>query len=569
MKDKEEFHRLLGEIDGWDAAEYSRIIGDFDFGRYVLRFNRVTVGPDAGPALFLVRVPQSTAGFPPRLFNTPVRRTALEDLLTRKLAAHIEASAHFDSVGVARRRISVSVPGQKILPRTSLVIADEYVEARIYIQLPVVNGRIDGESARAVFFEDLPQLVTAGLLFCNLDFDEVEQFVNAMEDADAIRQALPPRGLIGFVAAGSLLARQASSDLPDYHSAAPLSVADSTQTDVETPNAGPVKGLGIPTGITVILGDCYSGRVELIKAISAGIYNHVPGDGRELAITLPDAVYIPANPGRCVQRVDISAFAPARVNGGPSSAYTSGGADGFASQAAALIEALEIGARALLLDESESAPALLSCDTVAGGESGVVSLVERARSLVDEFGISLVVGVSTLARNWIAIADTVLQVKDFAVTNVTAAAKKSAGAVPVREIPAYDFAARLESSRWVVPGSIDSSVGRHDTVVSAPCTCKLVFGRSKINLGRVEQLADRSQTATIGLVLHYGRQRYLEEARPIREILDLIDRDLSTEGLECLSRDLRGDLARPRRYEIAAALNRLSTLRIARSESSG
>ena len=126
MKDKEEFYRLLGEIDGWDIAEYGRIIGDFDFGRYVLRFNRVSVEVDAGPTLFLVRVPQSTAGFPPRLFNTPVRRTALEDLLTRKLAAHIEASARFDAVGVARRRFSVSVPGQEILPRTSLVIADGY-----------------------------------------------------------------------------------------------------------------------------------------------------------------------------------------------------------------------------------------------------------------------------------------------------------------------------------------------------------------------------------------------------------------------------------------------------------
>jgi len=566
MKDKEEFYRLLGEIDGWDIAEYGRIIGDFDFGRYVLRFNRVAVEADAGPTLFLVRVPQSTAGFPPRLFNTPVRRTALEDLLTRKLAAHIEASARFDAVGVARRRFSVSVPGQKILPRTSLVIADEYVEARVYIQLPVLNGLIDGAAARDVFFEELPQLVASAMLFCNLDYSEVEQFVNAMEDADAIRQALSSRGLIGFVAAGSLLARIPDSDQPDYQHATPLSVAAPLQVEVETPNAGQVKGLGIPSGITVILGDCYSGRVELVKAIAGGIYNHIPGDGREMAIAMPDAVYVSADPGRSVQRVDISAFAPARVNGQSSSSFTATSADGFASQAASLVEALEIGARALLLDESESAPALLSSDPVTGGDSQVVSLVDRARNLVDEFGISIVVGVSTLARSWISIADTVLEVRDFAVANVTEAAKKKAGSVPARVVPAFDFAARLEASRWVVPGSIDSSVGRRDEVVCATTKHALVFGRASVNLARIEQLADRSQTATIGLVLHYGRQRYLTEARPIREILDLIDRDLSTDGLECLSRDLRGDLARPRRYEIAAALNRLATLRIARQE---
>ena len=566
MKDKEEFYRLLGEIDGWDVAEYARIIGDFDFGRYVLRFNRVAVEADAGPTLFIVRVPQSTAGFPPRLFNTPVRRTALEDLLTRKVAAHIETAARFDGEGVARRRFSVSMPGQKILPRTSLIMADEYVEARIYIQLPLAGGRIDGQAARDAFFEELPQLVTSAMLFCNLDDKEVEQFVNAMEDADAIRQALPSRGLIGFVAAGSLLARRSDSDQPDYQNATPLSVAAQVQAEVETPNAGAVKGLGIPAGITVVLGDCYSGRVELIKAIASGIYNHIPGDGREMAISMPDAVYVPANPGRCVQRVDISAFAPARVNGELSSAYTTFCADPFASQAAAVMEALEIGARALLFDESESAPAFLATDPVTGGEALVVSFAERARNLVDEFGLSIVVGVSTLARGWIAMADTVLEVRDFSVANVTEAAKKKAGSVPARDVPAFDFAARLESSRWVVPGSLDSSVGRRDEVVSAPSKRELVFGRSSVSLDRVEQLADRSQTATIGLVLHYGRQRYLEEARPIREILDLIDRDLSTDGLECLSRDLRGDLARPRRYEIAAALNRLPTLRIARHE---
>ena len=566
MKDKEEFYRLLGEIDGWDIAEYGRIIGDFDFGRYVLRFNRVAADVDAGPTLFLVRVPQSTAGFPPRLFNTPVRRTALEDLLTRKLAAHIEASARFDAVGVARRRFSVSVPGQKILPRTSLILADEYVEARVYIQLPLLNGLIDGAAARDVFFEELPQLVASAMLFCNLDYSEVEQFVNAMEDADAIRQALSSRGLIGFVADGSLLARRSDSDQPDYQHATPLSVAAQVQAEVETPNAGQVKGLGIPSGITVILGDCYSGRVELVKAIAGGIYNHIPGDGREMAISMPDAVYVSADPGRSVQRVDISAFAPARINGESSSTYTAHCADSFASQAAGVVEALEIGARALLLDESQSAPSFLSSDPVADGDSQVVSLVDRARALVDEFGISIVVGVSTLARRWISIADTVLEVRDFAVANVTEAAKKKAGPAPARDVPAFDFAARLEASRWVVPGSIDSSVGRRDEVVSAPTKHALVFGRASVNLARVEQLADRSQTATIGLVLHYGRQRYLDEARPIREILDLIDRDLSTDGLECLSRDLRGDLARPRRYEIAAALNRLPTLRIARQE---
>ena len=116
-----------------------------------------------------------------------------------------------------------------------------------------------------------------------------------------------------------------------------------------------------------------------------------------------------------------------------------------------------------------------------------------------------------------------------------------------------------------MPSSLDPSAGRHDAEIAAEGIDRLRFGRSTIDLSRLVQLADEHQAGTIGLILHYAKQRYMEEGRPIREILDLVDRDLSTEGLECLTRDLRGDLARPRRYEIAAALNRLRTLRISHS----
>ncbi len=66
----------------------------------------------------------------------------------------------------------------------------------------------------------------------------------------------------------------------------------------------------------------------------------------------------------------------------------------------------------------------------------------------------------------------------------------------------------------------------------------------------------------IGFVLYYSKLRYMDEGYPLREILDLVDRDLSNEGLNALSRDVRGDLARPRRYEVAAALNRLPAFRV-------
>lgn len=563
MKDKQEFFQLLATMDGKDVAEYRGIIGDFDFSRYVVKINRVPEAPEQRTVLFNVRVPQSIASFPPHLFNTPIRRTALEDLLTRKVAATCERLAAFDEEGIARRRISIAAPGQKILPRSSMVVSEDYIEARLNIELPARRGRILGASAQQIFFEDLPRIVDASLIYCNLDENEIELFTDTMEDVDHIRQALPTRGLVSFIGQACRPERAVRSDRP-AEAAAPVQIADELLIELEVPNRGAIRGLGIPAGITVLLGDDQSGRIALSRAIAHGIYNHIPGDGRELLVTMPDAVYVAAEPGRSIQRVDISAFV------GTAGVCTHECAPAAASQAASTVEMLEIGARALIFDESDSAPSFLGRDTRladlfkdSGGPGR--SLVSRARQLADELGVSIVVAGSSAAADFIPVADLVLRVVDNRVSDVTRDARQLAITAPAAEGEAADLTKTIDKARWVVPGSIDASYGPQDAELAALALDRLRFGRNCIDLSGIAQLADIHQTSTIALVLHYAKQRYLDEGRPIREILDLVDRDLSTEGLECLSREQRGDLARPRRYEIAAALNRLRTLRISHS----
>ena len=50
--------------------------------------------------------------------------------------------------------------------------------------------------------------------------------------------------------------------------------------------------------------------------------------------------------------------------------------------------------------------------------------------------------------------------------------------------------------------------------------------------------------------------------RTIGEILDLLEAEFNENGLDALSRFKLGSYARPRRQEVAAALNRLRTLRV-------
>ncbi len=571
MRDKKEFYNTLMDIADKPVSEYGRLTGDFDFSRYVLKVSQVPVENMDKPALFLVRVPQAIAGFPSHLYNTPVRRTGLEDYLTRRIADQIDVITQYDEQGLSRRHLLIAVPGQKILPRTSLLLTEEYVEARIYVMLPQRDGRIDGERVKEIFFDELASVVNSALIYCNLNEAELTEFVDIMEDADQVRQILPTRGLVSFVGEGSMLARLGNTDYPDYDDVQPLTVAEELLVEVDVPNAGPVKGLGIPSGITLILGDAYSGRIQLMRAIAAGIYNHIPGDGRELAITMPDAVHIASEPGRSVQKVDVHPFVRELVAEGATEEYTSAEADPCSAQAAATVEALEIGARALLYDESNSSPAFLTRDsrlTALMPDAGrrVMPLATRVRQLVDELGVSVVVGGSSSVAEFIPVADTILRIDGYKVYDVTQEAKAMDLDQFQLESDDVNLTALVEKNRWVVPSSIDASSGPLDQVIEAESIDLLQFGRSMINLQDVTQLADKHQTATIGLILCYAKLRYMDEGRPIREIMDLIDRDLGTEGLECLSRDLRGDLARPRRYEIAAALNRLDSLRISHVE---
>lgn len=574
MKDKKEFYNLLTELDGQPFSEYEQIVGDFDFSRYVIKCGAIDHdgSEDLNPA-FTIRIPQTIAEIPEYLFDSPVRRTAMEDLLLRRLSAKVASIANFDHSGVARRHILSSAPGQKVIPRNALTLTKEYIEVHLQIVLPVQHAvlegegivAIDGEMAQQIFFEDLPEIVSTSLLYCNIAAEEADRFVNNMEDADRLRQHLGASGQVSFLAEGSMISRLAGDDLPDYERLDPVEVDEALIEEVEVPHRGTVRGVSIPNGLTLILGESNSGRVDLMDAIAQGIYNHIPGDGREAVVTVADAVNIRSEVGRCVQNVDISAFADQLPDGGNPSAYSTTGAGSFTSQAASTVEALEAGARVLLFDEHSSSSTFLSSDTRVSpllGKSSRNTLAARARQIVDELGISMVVAGSSLVAEFIPIADKILKVENFRVSDITDEAKTLEIVPSSVANDSTKLSSMLSRSRWVMPSSIDPSIGREDLVIGTDDQDYIQFGRSIVDLSEIKQIADADQARAIGFVLYYAKLRYMDEGYPIREILDLVDRDLSNEGLNALVRDQRGDLARPRRYEVAAALNRLPAFRV-------
>ncbi|MCL2188634.1 MAG: ABC-ATPase domain-containing protein [Defluviitaleaceae bacterium] len=231
-----------------------------------------------------------------------------------------------------------------------------------------------------------------------------------------IRMFLRDTGYCAFIANGSILVR-GKGDSPSKN-AVPFEAPAAHEIE-----AAGIRGLGIKRGVTVITGGGYSGKSTILNAISAGIYNHIAGDGRELCITDDSAVTITAEDGRAVSRVDISPFLQWIPNGDPHD-FSTAHASGATSQAANIMEAVNCGARLLLLDEDRSATNFMIRDATMKRlieKEPITPFTDRVNALA-EMGTStiLVIGGS---GEYLSVADTVYMMDEYVMHDATQKAK--------------------------------------------------------------------------------------------------------------------------------------------------
>ncbi len=295
------------------------------------------------------------------------------------------------------------------------------------------------------------------------------------------------------------------------------------------------------------------------------MYDHVPGDGRERVVTLADAVKVRAEDGRAVAGTDISNFIGAIPGGGDTRRFRTTNASGSTSQAAAIVEALEVGARCLLLDEDTSATNFMIRDArmqalVAAPNEPITPFVDRARHLADALGVStvLVVGGS---GDYFDVADTVVAMRAYVPADVTEEARRVASDHPTRR--------RTEGGEWrplaprvPLPASLDPRQGRRDVHVRARTEARALFGEEEVELSAVEQLVEPAQARAIGLALAAARGREIDGRRSVREALEAVTERMRREGLDAFQPDPAGELAEFRIFELAAFLGRIRTLRV-------
>ena len=288
-----------------------------------------------------------------------MRRVAFEDFLTRSVERAIRRVVRGNRGSGGSGRVEIQRTSQVVLPRTSMVVAPDYVEARMTVGLPARGRSVDARAARTMLLEELPEVVRRGLVPApqgGVEEGRARLHVEAVEDADHLRGRLPGLGLVAFVADGAVLPRESgASDRPLGDDAVPFESPEEYRVEVDLPNRGTVSGMGVPEGVTLVAGGGFHGKSTLLSALSWGVYDHVPGDGRELVVARDDAVKIRAEDGRSVSGVDISAMIGDLPGGRSTEDFSTPNASGSTSQAANIAEAIEAGTSLLLVDEDTSA----------------------------------------------------------------------------------------------------------------------------------------------------------------------------------------------------------------------
>jgi len=561
--------RLRG-LDGRSYRAYREIRGGYAFDGCAVHVDHVQGDPFAAPSLIRVRVPSSLTGFPASLFDTPTRRLAFEDFLARAVR---------DAIGPRPQRagsggsgaISIDAGGQQVLQRTAVVVTTDWVEARLQVGMPAAGRRILGREAERMLCDRVPQLARTGLTEASIE--AAREFVDCVDDQEAIRARLPELGLVAFVADGSVLARESGASDRPLHGAVPFESPPTLRVEIPLPHGSSRTGLGVRRGVTLIVGGGYHGKSTLLDAIAHGVYPHIPRDGREGVVSDRSLVKVRAEDGRRVEQVDIDAFISGLPAGRSTRQFESDDASGSTSQAANIVESLEVGASGLLLDEDTCATNFMMRDArmqalIHREDEPITPFVERVRELYEHLGVSTVL-VMGGSGEYFDAADTVVAMREFVPRDVTADARRIAAEfapAPRSGLPSRP-PLRQPTARVPLTPPVPQKPGK----VAARGLDRISWGRESIDLRAIEQLVDESQTRAIARAIALCARSYIDGTRSLGEVLDELDRTLDERGCDALGALYRrapdahpGNFARPRRFEVAAAINRLRSLKMRR-----
>ena len=421
----------------------------------------------------------------------------------------------------------------------------------LQVQLPQKKH----EKAMRMLCRDLPAAVEEFVR--TFDAAGSRDAVLLAEKQTAIRAALKNSPYCAFLADGSILPRNSRTGGP-MEGAIPFRAPQGSVVEL----AG-VRGMGIRRGVTVITGGGYSGKSTVLDAIAEGVYNHVSGDGRELCITDETAVSIAAEDGRSVTNLNISPFIK-WLPGGNTADFSTVHASGSTSQAANIMEAVDGGARLLLIDEDRSATNFMIRDRLMKQlikREPITPFTDRVRELAKN-GIStiLVIGGS---GEYLAVADAVYLMDAYEMFDVTeeAAALAAAGGLSAETPDAgyWNAARRIKAEHF---SSYPPDSGSEKLEISDMGF--IIIGGEAIDVRGLYQVLTDGQRQAIGFILRYLMIREKESVFSLSERLDTLLEQLEREGLDIIYSSYFTACGRffdlPRKQDVIAVVNRMRRL---------
>ena len=567
MQTAAELRSLLNRIDRRGYPAYKDTRGTYQFPNYILSIDHVQGDPFAAPSRLSILVKGRAAGFPPELYDRPHRRIALQDQLTRRFGAAAERFS-FQAKGSGQSGlIAVSRCGQEVLERTACRLDPKSgdVLMRFQVGFPANGRTVNAGELGKILLDFLPKCAEQALFYQNLDQERLRAAVDLAEDQHCIREQLPGLGLCAFVANGSVLPRASGVSSKPMGDGVKFMSPKELEVTLDLPRGRRITGMGIRRGVTLIVGGGYHGKSTLLGALELGVYDHITGDGREYVITDPTAVKIRAEDGRSIRKTDISLFISGLPNGKDTVAFETEDASGSTSQAANVIESIEAGTSLLLIDEDTSATNFMVRDelmqrVIRRDMEPITPFIERVRELYESYGVSTVL-VAGSSGAYFHVADTVIQMDRYVPRDITALAKAEAGNFPIRVDPPKPAAPPCFDRR---PQPSPSFSGGDRIKIKTLPREGVMVNKEVIDLRYVEQLVDSEQLTALGYCVVYALRNLLDGRRDLRRVADELEAAIDRGTLAALCGDRSGvpGLARPRRQEILACLNRCRGLRI-------
>ena len=566
MKNYKELEKVLFSMDGKSYSAYKSLKGEYKFEKYVLAIDHVQSDPYAPPSKMRAIMDRKICGIPYELTDTKDKNIAVSDFLTRNFYREIQKSGN-DSTGTGGSgRIFIDRCGQEILERTSVLIKEDKVEVRFEMGMPARGRRIMGKAAQKIIFEQLPEIVEKSIIYDNLNKKTLNEQVILVLDQEYARKMLKEKGLVAFVANGSVLPRESGVSDKPMKNAVKFKSPEKFEVTLKLPSGKEVSGMGIPKGITLIVGGGYHGKSTLLAALERGVYNHIAQDGREFIISESDAVKIRAEDGRNVEKVNISGFINNLPQNKDTRAFSTENASGSTSQAANVAEALEYGTSLLLIDEDTSTTNFMIRDArmqklVAKEKEPITPFIDRVKELYDNFGVStiLIVGGS---GDYFDVANHVIMMDEYVPKDVTEKAKEIAKSDEnKREFYSND---KFQGVTQRIPLKKSFSQSGKLDKTKAKGKYNILYGKELIDISGLEQLVDDSQTNCIAVMIDYFKNKVLDEKMTLSQAADRIYEKIEKDGLDSISSYTGhpGNLALPRKQEFCGAVNRYRKLKI-------